>query len=239
MPCLGGGAKQRRETIIRNLKALGLALVTVLALSSVEASLALGEKPAFLTAGSEGSPASVSGEQIEGSHLFSRSGRTVTCESVTFSEGVISGQASQLSLTPEYSNCHSVILGSKLPATVTRNGCKWNYTFTKVSSTYQARGDWVCEAGKQTEIHIYSSLIQHITGGASLCTITTPAQNNIGTITVTNTANHDVVLHKNLKNIASTIHGGLLTCGPTESTTGELVGTQTLKASPGSMTVSG
>jgi hypothetical protein len=221
----------------RNLKTLGLGLIAALAMSAMatpgaravtdDAQMTLAEFPATVT-----------GEQFNGSLVITREGRTVTCETIKF-DGTIQSTDSKtaLTLTPTISNCHSVILGTKFPATVTMNGCDYLLRLTKdtPSGTYTADTDLVCPGTNKVEVHVYESAAKH-TAGTSMCTTKTPAQSNLQTIDLTNepanaeTPKDFLVGHLNLTNITSTSEGSAFLCGAAHNATMTLTGTIRLKA---------
>ena len=100
--------------MIRNLKALGLAVVAVLAMTALAAPAS---QAASFTAASY--TATLEGEQLAAeSHVFTLAGgRTVTCTSAKF-KGTLAAPSSTATITPTYSSCHANILGAILPATV-------------------------------------------------------------------------------------------------------------------------
>jgi len=226
----------------RNLKALGLALVAVFAMSAMAASAAQAESTAYLTAGSAEKPVTIEGVQTT-ANVFGRSGRTVTCETANFAGGTVEGSVTELTVVPEYANCHSVVLGTKFPATVTMNSCDYQFTGTKVGSAYTVRSDLECSKdGDQVEIHVYSNA-EHT---SVLCTIDIPEQTNLDTITLTNSSGvtpDDVNADINVGGITSTETNPGLLCGPTETSSSTLTGGATLQAFEGAtqrpLTVSG
>jgi hypothetical protein len=197
-------------------------------------------------------PATITGEQAGGNLVFTREGRTVTCETATFDATVQADDSkTTLTMTPTYSACHAMILGQKIPATVTTNGCDYLLRFTKSTPTnrYIADTDLVCEAGKQVEIHVYEDSITHAEG-KSLCTFKIPPQANLSTIELTNEPASEsmpkdsIVAHVNLTGITSTSEGIPFVCAATHSGTATSMGTLRLRADNSSgesqsLTVSG
>jgi len=199
-------------------------------MSAMTAAAAQAEEPAHLTAGSEGNPATITGEQTT-ANVFGRTGRSVTCETAHFSSPTkVEGSATELTVEPKYSNCHSIVLGITFPATVTMNSCDYLFTGTKVEGNYTVISDLECEKeGDQVEIHVYSDA-EHT---EVLCTIDIPEQTGLGTITLTNKSGsepHDVDANINITEITSTETNPGSLCGPEETSTATLTGGATLRA---------
>ncbi len=138
--------------MIRNLKALGLAVVAVLAMSAVVASAASAETG---TVTAESYPAKLTSTQVGTNELSIGNGaRKVSCTTATVS-GELTAATTTLTLTPTYTNCTST---GALPATVTLNGCDYLLHPTKVTATTgTGTVDVVCPAGKEITVDIYSS----------------------------------------------------------------------------------
>ncbi len=135
--------------MIRNLKALGLAVLAVCALGAVSASSA----SAFFTSSVE--HVSVSGSQTT-NHVFTTSVGTVTCKKATFA-GTSIGTAKEgqfttesQTVTPTYGECTAFGFG----ATVTTTGCTYKFTRTGTDGTGTPIGPVhvECEAGKKIKI---------------------------------------------------------------------------------------
>jgi hypothetical protein len=169
---------------MRNLKALGLAVVAVLAMSAFVASAA---QASNFTAAKY--PTVIKGVQINGEHNFTAAGTGVKCKEAAFS-GEATGPTKDLTISAAYGTCKDEIFG--LSATVTMNGC--NYTFTEPAS---GEVDLVCPAGKIVEVH------------ASTCTITVFPKNGLKTSTYTNGAS-DVTLKANVTGIEYQVDRGFL-----------------------------
>ena len=166
----------------RNLKVLGLALVAVLALGAAMASVASAKFD------SEIEHTLISGEQPAGKpHTFTVEAGTTTCGTAKFSGtalGTFNGTSwtkEDLTITPEYSNCHTTILGEEKVADVRMNGCEYTFTAgetteegTKVHGTVHI----ICPESKVIEVEIT---------GANICKVTVPAQGPVAGITYHNT----------------------------------------------------
>jgi hypothetical protein len=117
--------------MIRNLKALGLALCAVFAFGALAASAASAANDVF-TSGSGGNTF-LTGEQVGGlkatpPNVFGAksSAGTIECEKVKYVGSYTGATASEVELTPTYEKCKSGVAG----ATVTDNGCKFVLTGT-------------------------------------------------------------------------------------------------------------
>jgi hypothetical protein len=177
-----GASKRREKDMTRNLKALGLALLAVLALGTMAASTAqaiVGN--AQLTI--EGGSGFVHGKD-ETPMQYTRDGRIKTCATGHYKSNTVTSGATSLTITPEYSNCSA----AGLPATVTMNGCNYELTFTAdPGHTFTAITHIKCPVGKVIETHVYSSHANH-TAGVSLCTYHVGPQTNKTEISLTNNA---------------------------------------------------
>ncbi len=222
--------------MIRNLKALGLAVVAVLALSAVAASAALAV-PQFEVGTGAGN---ISGTKTSANVFTVAGGRTVTCEVIT-AKGSETTTSSTLTLTPLFSECHSVLAGVKVPATVTTNDCHILVHLTSLISAglYLAHGDLTCEGTKDIEIHVYpegTKPSEHSTK-TPLCQYTVKPQTGISKVELKNNATgakKDIDATLTLSNIAYTRTTGTIpNCGAASSTA-TLSGTDTLKGEDGS-----
>ena len=151
--------------MIRNLKALGLAVMAAFALSAVGATAAQA-----LTADVGAGGQTITGTELNAGgdhkdHTFKlSSGRGFTCEEVLF-DGTIENGAEQVIVTPTYSKCFS---NETQPTTVTHNEC--NYRFYggtaeegNAHAFHKVTVDLDCPAGKEIEVHVYSSHNTHTT----------------------------------------------------------------------------
>jgi len=172
--------------MIRNLKVLGLCLVAVFAMSSMVASaasageltsdgkvkLSATENPAVLTA--------IAGQKVECHAVY-----TIGKVDVTPHPEFMTLPASTFTISPDYSNCVSVIGELKAPSTVTMNGCDFVLHIGTLSGgSYGGTADIVCEAGKEIEVHAYSSAAH----SSTVCTYKIPAQTGLTGGTVKNNA---------------------------------------------------
>jgi len=213
--------------MIRNLKALGLALVAVFAMSAMAASAAQAVTPTLVTGGA----GTVEGDQVTGTvHEFTVGARAVNCKKAHFKGNSLASQTT-LTITPEYSECGTTpVLGVSLFATVTMNGC--DYLFTNLSHN-AAAGDYnsdvsiICPGTSKIEVHIYSNSGE----GSEICTLTIESdQTDLSGNTITNVAGspNDLLIHHNVK-VKTENHGNQTICGAATSEA-EYHGTTTLKA---------
>ncbi len=218
--------------MIRNLKALGLALVAVFAMTAVLASasqaavkVTTGANPAILT-GSVIAHTGITGLV----HTFTLAGgQKLSCEETKFSATVASG-ATSVTVTPTYNKCKAIVGSLEVKATVTMNGC--DYVFhggVNVSTTTWKEGqiDLVCEAGKVVEVHVYKELNNE---NEELCTLTIPPFANKIANEYHNVAGtpDDVTITTTATGIPVNRDGSLL-CGAA-STTATYTGSTTLTA---------
>lgn len=191
----------------RKLKMLGLALVAVMAMSAVAAS---GASALQFTAASY--PVVVSGEQTAGNtHVFTYAGREVTCNNAKFDAiGKEAGPSNEVDVTPTYSDCHAIVLGNKLPATVFHNECKYNFTVGASLSGNEVHV--ICPAGKSIEIGVYSDAAH----STQVCRYAVGSQ-AVGGITYSNMAT-DATVATNSNVAATRLAGTLATCGGATAT---------------------
>lgn len=174
-----------------HLKALGLALIAVVALSALTASAAqatggvtTATYPAFLT-----------GKDVNTKHgtltrlSIGNGARFVECTKADLDATIANeGKKSTTTVTvePTYENCFANGL-STVPATVTLNGCDFTLSSTAlaVKGVTNATAAVMCPEGKQIQIHIYENEAQH-KAGVSLCTYDIGPTNNqkLGKITI-------------------------------------------------------
>jgi hypothetical protein len=164
--------------MIRNLKALGLALVAVLAMSSLVASAASANPFWFKSDGAVGSTTTLTGSQI-GQDVFEVDGGKITCSTATYSGSQVGNTATTITINPTYAGC---IAFGTFPATVTMNSCRYVFhTDTKTAGT-QYDVITTIECNGTDEITVTAKTA----AGQVKCVIHVPAQ-NLGTgLMVTN-----------------------------------------------------
>lgn len=214
--------------MIRKIKMIALAAFALAALGAVSASAA---SAAEFTSGS-GYPVTVSGEQDD-KHTFVYQGREVTCETAQFTSAPQGGPSNTITITPTYADCHTVVLGITFPATVTFNGC--DYEFEAAAPTDAATVDLVCPTGQNVQIHVYEGTSHSSTN--ELCTYTVHPQNGLGTIEYHNNAAGTVTVTANVGGIVTTrTSGTALLCG-SASGTSTYSGDTTVEGDEGSKSI--
>ncbi len=216
----------------RNLKALGLALIAVLALSAVAAGAAQAETPIVSELASPG-VTNLDAKDVTGTEdgklarlTIGGGVRFVECtESNQLTLNPIVGSATTLTATPHYEKCFSNGL-STVPATVTHNGCTLTLTATKENAEKKVLGDVTidCPAGKTIEVHVYESAAAH-TANKSFCTYTIGPQTLTGATITTAGAGATREINLNLSTLSPakvTNDGtaGLASCGLAVGATG-------------------
>jgi hypothetical protein len=210
--------------MIRNLKALGLALVAVFAFAAISASAASAETKIHgaLTTTPNGT-ANIKGTEDGLDHKFVVGGGvgTVECENTEF-DGHIAGKTTSPTFTPTYNNCSMTLFGTKRPVTVTHNECTYTLTaheFTVGDETGNGQLHLVCPPNKKIEIHVFNDGPPH----ANLrCTYTVEPQTVNTGITFHNVdkspGGKDVVTLKSLNApvITKKSFGTVLQCGGNE-----------------------
>jgi hypothetical protein len=201
----------------RKLKALGLALVVVMATSAVAASGAQAVK--FKSSGSEAGTTYITGAQTSTNVITTTAG-TVKCTVVKFKSSFAGATAGALTVTPEYQSC----IGFGQTATFTTNGC--TYALAEPSSTTTGDIGLSCPAGQVIAIDVP-------TGN---CTLTIGAQTFKGDLDYTNlgiTPNKDVQITGTMKEIEFTVDGPGSICGTVgthnEASEASYTGTVTMK----------
>jgi hypothetical protein len=171
--------------MIRNLKTLGLALVAVLAMSVVVASVA---SAASYTGSSY--PTTGTGSNTAGKETLTTSGLTVQCDS--HFEGTLSAASSTATVTPKYANCPAF---GFLNATIAFNGC--DYLFhaggLAVPGVYNNSVDVVCPAGSGP-----------VTIKAGTCVVDVPAQTGLSNVKTTNSGT-SVTVQPEVSNITMNV----------------------------------
>ena len=190
----------------RKLKALGLALIAVLAMGALSASAA--------SAGTFHSEIAtdtvIKGEQI-GTDVFTVNAGTVKCNEAKYNGNQAGATATTVKVTPEYSEC-------------TAFGFV-NTTIHSKQCTYEFSGD-------NLDVVIGCPAAEPITVTAFNCWITVPSQTLAGAITYTNVAGppKDVKVKVNSKTITYTQHSKSFPgCSGGTRTTGEYLGEATVR----------
>lgn len=230
--------------MIRNLKALGLALVAVFAMSAIVASAASAQGlQGELT--SDG-PVTLVGTEIgaAGENALTAFGGKVeavgsklTGHKYNVTPHVfIPTPVTTVTLTPDYeqSKCKHTLLGVARPCTITMNGCDYVLHIEKTTETpadtYGATIDIVCPVGQKIDLDIYPAgtlPAEHATK-AQFCTVTVPAQTGLkGADVTTNTVSDDFTVQGTIVNI--TLTKELAGCGASETKEGKFDINMTVK----------
>jgi len=215
--------------MVRKLKALGLALVAVLAMSAVVASAA-NAGSLYNTNGTY--PVTLHGEQeAEKTHVFTltdNSNLTTTCTTATFA-GTLSGTSSTATIHPTYGkatgagNCTAF----GLSAEITTTGCDYVFHIgnTITSGVYDGTVDIVCSGTNKIIIV------------AGSCEVQVGSQNGLATVTGNNVAGSnpdDVTITAEVEGIDYTVTKDGFLCplsGTGNFTEGDYTGATTVKGS--------
>ena len=211
--------------MIRNFKALGLALVAAFAMSAVAASAASAESPFHF--GSTVDHTVLSGTQVS-EDVFTVHGGTVKCSSATYTGTINSSttKTTEVTITPAYGGCR--FAGIAESATIDMNSCDYLFTAktTDAGPVYTGEVHIKCTTPGDT------ITVTVVIGGVTKCIVHIPEQSLTG-ITYSN-AGAPSHIHVNV-NIAG-IHysqtegtGGGKCETKDNTTTGTYVGTATLK----------
>ncbi len=204
----------------RNLKGLGVCLVTLLAMIATAASASMASTPRVTSAGY---PALVAGEQVtSAANDFTLEGsRKVTCEKAKYTAEYTKAQSEAATwggeFTPEFVGCTAVILGNVTPATITVNGCKLSMGSESTVSTTEQNGamNVSCPGEAKMEIHIWQTSAKHLANETALCTFSVGHQaSNLPGITTKLISSTELELVGNVTGLAVSRTGGTLTnCG--------------------------
>jgi len=190
--------------MIRDLKALGLALLAVCAMSAVVASAAPASSGTLTTTGSVTATAEQVGEHVFTltSHPVSGGFATVKCKKAHF-EGVgfLSTGATSATVAPSYSECNAF----GLPATITTTGCNYRLDIgTLTELTVHFPGGVVTGGWHVTKNVVCASgfLIRIV---AQTCEVVVGSQNGLTTSTVENGPAWHLTLKNNISKIKYTV----------------------------------
>lgn len=188
----------------RKIKLIALTAIAALAVTAVAASAA---NAANFTAAAY--PVTLSGGQ-DTTHNFNYQNREVTCETASFNSTAAAGAASEThEITPSYSNCHAVVLGNKLPATVEMGSCTYVFNAAGTVTVKCPSGD--------INIRIYNTSGGH-TEGNEVCRYTVKAQGPLSGVGYTNNAGGTVTVAANVGVATERVKGTLVTCGAASAT---------------------
>lgn len=199
--------------MIRNLKALGVAMAAVFAMSAVMASAASAQQ-AYLTA--DTALAGIDGKDIgaASANRLTAFSTYTQCSEVNYS-GSILGESSDHGTTataiPDYKGCKSSALG--FGTTVAMNDCHYIFHLgetTGEGDTYGVQSTLICEGEGNPEVTI------NVFG--SHCTITiTPSEAGYSGLHATDTTEGDIVLNGTVEGIKAHATGNCPETGTTEN----------------------
>jgi hypothetical protein len=215
--------------MIRNLTALGLATVAVVAISATIVSAASAQQ-GRLTTDSASATLDITQTGSIGANALTAFGYSVECPGTTYrgheagsSTKPVPSNATTATITPEYSiACKTKISGSEYPTTVTTNGCDYLlHTGTTLSpSTFPFTTDIVCPKENDIQVDVFTSSSHTL----KICMLTIKPQNGLGVgITAPHITTNPVFDDLTATGTVSPIHiekSGL--CGPETTSLGTL-----------------
>ena len=217
--------------MIRNLKALGIALFAVFALGATMASAASASLKIFDSTRANTVLTGTSDTGEGGNQVFIRSGVEIKCTHAEFEgtatgtetspgSGVFSTATIQLFAAYTTPTC-SGPLGSEVHVDFTTNHCKYDFTGT-VSKT--ATAELQCDAGSA------GALITPTVFGSSLCTITVKPQATGGHVVIDNITDtgHKAITATATASAITSTRTGSSACGPEHNATATYTGNATL-----------
>lgn len=207
--------------MIRNLKALGLALVAAFALSAVVASAASAQ---FHSEKTE-TRLTVSSNETQ-TFSYTKNGVKVTCNKVAVTATVTSQTSTDVTAYPTYSeDCTALGLPADIEFnTGTNHNCY--YTFTLAEGATSGTSDLRCNnAGEDVTIKVTEE------PGKVFCEYTLQPQEGLGPVVFANLGSgttREVRLEPAVEGIKATKTKGGLLCGPATSETGTYSGKATV-----------
>ena len=222
----GSRVSNRKEQImIRNLKALGLALVAVLAMSAVAAS---GASAHFeFTSGATTTNTWLTGEATTAQKLAIGTA-TIECSTATFSHTVLTATTSEVTIDASYSNCKQ----STREVHVRMNGCDYLLTGEKTENGGHGKVHIKCPAGVHIEFEITTC------NATEACIVTMAEQTATEGVTYVNNPGGNDITVVATATVGVTCEapgkinegGGTLCAAIRSVKTGKYTGTTTLKA---------
>lgn len=198
--------------MIRNLKALGIAVVAVLALGAVAASYASAQQGTLISDG----PVTLTGTNIAGgTNALSAFGLKTECPEVLYkghkvnsTTELIPSGSTQTTITPEYKVCKTPVpLIGTFPTTVDMNSCDYTFDLKEttggVAGTYGVTATLHCKtAGDHIKITIFTSGQPHTTAN-HFCTITITEKTDYIGLHATDEGKGDLRVHGTLEGITA------------------------------------
>lgn len=178
--------------MIRNLKALGFALLAVFALSATTATIASAQEQGKLLSDKKVAVTLTGEDEKESKNSMTAFGYTVKCPKSTY-VGHKVGDASQLiphesteaTIAPTYSKCTTTAIGTTWSTTVNMRGCDYVFHIGKTTGeqkptvkTFGVTADVVCPNGEGITISAYE-LTDPKHEKAPFCTVRIPPQKGI------------------------------------------------------------
>jgi hypothetical protein len=212
------GNQFERETMIRNLKILGLGLVAVFALSAVTASAALAQNGLITSTGPVKLTGTQTGEKFANS--LTAFGGKVTCANAKYNgfkiltqkqteEGktheLLASGSSNVTIVPNYGSCITTQAGIEFPTTVDMNGCDFEFDLlgTISANNYKIRATEECPAANTIKVTVFANAAKH-TANEPFCIIDITKETNRGeTLVATDTLNGSIDVTGTINNIKS------------------------------------
>lgn len=211
------------------------ALLTALAIAALAAPGAgAAELTAFNTTTGQHESGTFSGDQTT-THLITAGEGvgSVTCAKAHFAGSSTTGTEPTPIVTPTYSDCHSVVLGTTYKLHITMNGCKYQFHITGGSAD-KWTGTWDivgCNAGQKIDFKLTKSGSEE-----TKCTTKYGEQTGLNNVTFENATTKSpthLIMKFQTSNITSETEGGLLGCGIANGVhekVGTYTGSTTIKA---------
>jgi hypothetical protein len=212
--------------MIRNLKALGLALVAVFAINAIAGSAASAQQGKLTSEGPMTLNAMETGAVGSGANALTGFSGKIECPASLYTghkynvtpHELLSSGATEVTVTPHYINCFSESSGGLFSATVDMNGCDYVFHIgeTTGENTYGVTADMVCPESENIRV----TLLLTPTHETKVCTLTIKPQTGLsGVHLTTNPATDDLSMVGTLKKIHLEKSG---LCGASTTTEGAL-----------------
>jgi hypothetical protein len=198
--------------MIRNLKALGLALAATFALSAMAASAASAQQGVLTSDGPVTLDMYETGVGLNATTMF---GEKIECQGTVYTghqynvtpHMPIPGPTTLITVTPHYNNANCTAFPGPRKATITMNGCDFVFHIgnTVGADRYALTADIVCPAGQKIEKHVYEGLNEEV----PWCTYTIGPQFGLPGARLTTTTNgaNDLDIIGAFENIHVEKHG--------------------------------
>lgn len=178
--------------MIRNFKALGLALVAVLAMGALMASAAQAKSTIFATTSKSPLAIDATGENI--GEEFKIDGVAVKC-AVSHYTGSVTNGSNIITISPTYTNCQ---VGGIVNVDITMGDCDYEFT----GSARTAIGP---PAAYTATVSIKCKESKGITIESATCHMTVPPQNTLSKAAVKNVAAGDLTVKPEVTGIKGTV----------------------------------